>query len=517
MKKLIALIFLLFAYTLQAKYNFLFISVDDLRTELNCFGATHIKSPNIDKLASQGRAFTNHFVQVPTCGASRASMLIGRYPRIYDALSHGFAKTYISTQPESENPESFPHILRRNGYYTISIGKVSHSYDGYVDSKKTKPEFPYSWDERHLESGKWDNAQKAYENFDEGDSKQKNKAAPYECASNEVKFPDELNTDLAIEKLDELKAKDKPFMLAIGYFKPHLPFNSPKRYWDLYEEDDIDVAMQKEYGKNTPSTFGHKSGEFNTYSFEESVSQTKIMSDKQARRIRHAYYACISFTDAQIGRLLNALEEKGLAENTIVVLWGDHGWHLGDNAIWGKHSVFKKALNSPLIIAVPDMQSKGVKSDSIVESVDIYPTICSLANIPAPSSVDGKDLKIILENPSSSVKDFAVSFWKNDGNQIALHSKTESFLDANIFDKEEKFAYFDLTKDPEEGECVSDKNPERAKLLRQELIDFLKAHDIEYPFPKKSNKDGKKDNESKVEKSSKRDGKKDSKKGSKKD
>ena len=398
--------------------NILFICVDDLRCELGCLGSS-VKTPNIDKLAGEGYLFFNHYVQVPTSGASRASMLTGKYPHTRKDLSNEACRLRLSDRKESVEPETMFHHLRRNGYYTVGIGKISHYPDGYLygytEKKSEKLELPYSWDEMLFDAGKWGTGWNAFFGYADGSNRQSRhkKVKPYECADViDEAYPDGLTANLAIKKLQELASSNKTFCLAVGFFKPHLPFTAPKRYWDLYVEDSISLTPVPFAPTGCCKDGLHNSDEFNGYLLgDEKASLFINISNGYARKLRHAYFACISYIDAQIGKLIGALEETGLSDNTIVILWGDHGWHLGDHTIWGKHTLYNCSLNSPLIIKVPSGES-AIKCGRIVSSVDIYPTLMELCDIVPPVGLEGNSLGSLLKNPNSKDwKDISIGFW----------------------------------------------------------------------------------------------------------
>jgi iduronate 2-sulfatase len=392
------------------KPNVLFICVDDLRPELGCYGANYIKSPNIDKLGKSGVIFTSHFAQVPTCGASRASMLTGLLPTSKAHLSNEACRLFISGKPEGEKPETFIHHMKRNGYYTVGIGKISHYVDGllygYTDPIGTESELPNSWNEMLFDPGKWKTGWNAFFGYSDGENRQsmKGKVKPYEKADvGDEGFVDGLTAQLAIKKMDELAAKNQPFFLGVGFFKPHLPFNSPAKYWDMYDESKIELTPSPNIPINVNVASLHQSDEFNGYKAgDENASLEKPVSDAYARKVRHAYFAAVSYVDAQIGKVLNELERLGLAENTIVVVWGDHGWHLGDQRVWGKHTIFEWALRSALIIKIPGSLHAGERIDKVVSTVDIYPTLMELCGINMPFKTDGKSMVGLINNPSTS-------------------------------------------------------------------------------------------------------------------
>lgn len=403
----------------NTKPNVLFICVDDLRRELGCYGSKVI-SPNIDKLAEQGSLFFNHYVQVPTSGASRASMLTGVFPRRESDLSNEACRTRLSGKPETDTSETMFHQLKRNGYYTVGIGKISHYADGllygYNEPVKSELELPHSWNEMLFDAGKWCTGWNAFFGYADGSNRQsRNKQVkPYECADvSDEGYPDGLTANLAVKKINELASKNKPFCLAVGFFKPHLPFTAPKKYWDMYNEEDIPLSPAPFIPENSNPIILHESTEFNGYLLgEEKVSLNKPVSDEYARKLRHAYYACISYVDAQIGKVLDALEQSGKADNTIIILWGDHGWHLGDQLVWGKHTLLETSLSSAFIILAPN-KKKGIRNHRIVSSIDIYPTLMELCGVEIPEGLDGKSLVTLLNSPQDqNWNDVAYSYFR---------------------------------------------------------------------------------------------------------
>jgi len=403
----------------NTKPNVLFICVDDLRRDLGCYGSKVI-SPNIDKLAEQGSLFFNHYTQVPTSGASRASMLTGVFPNREADLSNEACRTRLSGKPELDTPETMFHQLKRNGYYTVGIGKISHYADGllygYNDPVKSELELPHSWNEMLFNAGKWGTGWNAFFGYADGTNRQsRNKQVkPYECADvSDEGYPDGLTANLAVKKLNELASKNKPFCLAVGFFKPHLPFTAPKKYWDMYKEEEIPLSPVPFIPENSDPIILHESAEFNGYLLgEERASLNNPVSDEYARKLRHAYYACISYVDAQIGKVLDALEKSGKADNTIIILWGDHGWHLGDQLVWGKHTLLETSLSSAFIISAPN-KKKGIRNHRIVSSIDIYPTLMELCGVEIPEGLDGKSLVSLLNSPQDlNWNDVAYSYFR---------------------------------------------------------------------------------------------------------
>jgi len=448
--------------------NVLFICVDDLRPELGCYGEKYIYSPNIDRLAENGAVFTNHFSQIPTCGASRHCLLTGMLPKTKGHLSNEACHNYIAGKPEKEKPETFIHHLRRNGYYTVGIGKISHYVDGllygYNDPVGTEYELPHSWDEMLFDPGKWGTGWNAFFGYASGENRQSldKQVKPYEKGNvGDKGYPDGLTAELALKKMNELAKKDDPFFLAVGFFKPHLPFNSPEKYWDFYDESEIPLSPNPFIPENVNKASLHNSGEFNGYKLgDEEASLEGAVSDKYAKKLRHAYFSCVSYTDAQVGKLLDELDRLEIAENTIVVLWGDHGWHLGDQLVWGKHTVLERALKSAFIVKVPG-KTDGKSISQVVSTVDIYPTLMELCGVEMPHETDGKSLVPLINKSFSKWENAAFGYYRN-----GISLRTERYRLTKYFrNGEPVIELFDHQADPNETKNIADQNPEVVKSL----------------------------------------------------
>ncbi len=452
----------------KGRPNILFIAVDDLRPELGCYGNEVVKSPNIDRLAQEGFQFINHYVHVPTCGASRFSLLTGLLPRSIGHLSNMVIADSLSTKPESDKPESFVHQLRRNGYYTVGIGKISHMPDGYVYGYQEPisqiKEMPYSWDEFKFDHSKWGTGHNAFFGYADGTNRNdlKKQVKPYEAANVEDDgYPDGLTANLAIQKLEELKKQDNPFFMAVGFFKPHLPFNAPKKYWDFYDPEEIPLSITPDLPININTASLHGSGEFNQYALgEEKASLEKNVSDAYARKLRHAYYACVSYIDAQIGKLVAALKNEGLDQNTIVVLWGDHGWHLGDQRVWGKHTLNHRSLRSPLIIKLPK-QYQNQAINQVVSTIDIYPTILDLCQVDKSAKTDGNSLSPLMSNPLMQWEYPSYSYFRK-----GITMRTNKYRLTKYFRAEQpSLELYNLETDPYEMSNVAGQYPDLVRQL----------------------------------------------------
>jgi arylsulfatase A-like enzyme len=504
-----------------SKPNILFIAVDDLKPILGCYGNTLVKTPNIDRLAGMGTVFTKNYCQQSVCGPTRASLMTGMrpdYTKVWD----------LKTQMRDVNPDilTIPQHFITQGYTTSGMGKIYHP------SSAIKKIDPVSWSVPYLELKETDfanglglpaNAQyqkpenkalfppkeKNKEKKDDNDEAVANKKGPSsEC----IDVPDNAYNDgvyalKAKEQIIKLAKKGNPFFLAVGFHKPHLPFVAPKKYWDLYNREEMPLEKFQEHSKNGVEIAYHKSGELRNYidipefaTLPGEDLRIGLKTEKQKELI-HGYYAAVSYMDAQVGILLNTLEEQGILKNTIIVLWGDHGWHLGDHDLWEKHTTFEQANRSPLIIAAPGF--KPGSSTSLSEHVDIFPTLCQLAGVAVPSNLAGKSLMPVMQNKNTEVKDFAMSqYYRNLNAEEAkkrgykerklwgYSMRTDKYryvMWMNDFTSEKPFSadkiyaieLYDYQKDPLETTNVADDKNYKAVAdgLRSNMIGFFKSQE----------------------------------------
>ena len=445
------------AHAATEKPNVLFIAVDDLRPELNCYGKAHIKSPNIDKLAETGFLFERAYCMVPTCGASRASLMTGIRP------SRGrFVSFLASAQKETPGIMTLNTHFKNNGYHTVSNGKIFHNRDDNAQG----------WSEevwRPTGNGigyRLEENQKIANAGSEVPGKRR-RGPPYESAdAPDLDYPDGQIAVKAIEDLRRLKDRKEPFFLAVGFLKPHLPFVAPKKYWDLYDPDSIQLPDNYHPPKDAPKEAVHSSGELRAYA---GVPAKGPVSDEMARKMIHGYYACVSFTDAQVGKVLDELKKLGLAEDTIVILWGDHGWNLAEHTMWCKHSCFETSMHAPLIVRAPGVTTGGQRTKALTEFIDIYPSLSELAGLPLPMHLQGKSFVPLLKNPRLAGKPAAIGRFGN-GDTI----RTDQFRFSEYTGKDGKFSsrmLYDHKKDPGENVNVSElaDQAEAVKNLATEL------------------------------------------------
>ncbi len=398
-KSYLALIFLIISQAWAGPKNVLLICVDDLRPELKSFGADYVHSPNIDKLAAAGRPFTRHYVNAPSCGPSRYTLLTGRYgPAGNGALFNRASQ--LEKKPEAV-PPSMPAWFRKHGYTTVSVGKVSHHPGGRGGrdwNDGSQPEMPNSWDRHIMPSGEWQHPRGAMHGLAHGNIRKKASEHPlFEAVAgpNEI-YPDGLIANEGMRQIEDLAQSDKPFFLAVGLIRPHLPFGTPRRFLDLYDGVELPPIPHPEKPES-PSTW-HGSSEFMKY---QRWGKDPRKDPEFADEVRRHYAACVSYVDDHVGMLLKKLEASGAAEDTVIVFWGDHGWHLGEHAIWGKHALFEESLHAPLIILSPEVQNPGSAAEGIVETLDIFPTLCELTGLETPDFAMGRSLLPMLRDAAT--------------------------------------------------------------------------------------------------------------------
>ena len=384
-----------------APLNVLFIAVDDLRPELGCYGKDYIHSPNIDQLAQEGVIFDRAYCQQAVCSPSRTSLMTGLRP---DATGVYDLETYFrDTVP---NVVTLSQHFKQQGYHTEFWGKIYHaaildsaswSVEGANQYRRVEPQWPQeNWRAYALKSS---NA--IADQYENGGG------PPYERAAvPDTAYPDGIIAARAVETLRTLSQKDQPFFLGVGFYKPHLPFNAPQKYWDQYDSTQIELPSFPAPPTGAPEVALTDWDELRAYA---SVPQQGEVDEVLARRLIHGYRACISYTDAQIGKVLDELDRLDLRKNTIIVLWGDHGWKLGDYGAWCKHTNFEVDTRAPLMVSVPEMANAGQRSEALVEFVDIYPSLCELADLPLPNHLQGTSFVPLLEDPTQSGKDVALS------------------------------------------------------------------------------------------------------------
>lgn len=380
------------------KPNVLFIAVDDLNNHLGCYGNKLVQSPNIDRLAASGVRFDRAYCQFPLCSPSRVSLLTGLRPdttRIYD-LQQDFRKgTNIP------NVVTMPQLLGSNGYYVARVGKMFHyGVPGQIGTRGLDD--PLSWDLAIFPRGRDKDEEDKVTNLNRGEdnpNRNPNRPRPtnqlgaalawYESEGGDEEFTDSLVADEAIRLLE--KSKDKPFFLGVGFYRPHVPWIVPKKYFELYPLEKLSLPFNPPNDRDDipPGALWVKKPNYGR-------------TDEELRGAIRAYYASVTYVDKQIGRVLDTFDRLKLSDNTIVILWGDHGWHLGEHGNWQKQSLFEESARVPLIIRAPGAKGNGRSSSRIVESLDVYPTVAEFCGVKPPKNLAGKSLLPLLKNPAKS-------------------------------------------------------------------------------------------------------------------
>ncbi|MEI8044908.1 MAG: sulfatase [Verrucomicrobiota bacterium] len=489
-----------------SKPNVLFIVVDDLRPELGCYGRDYIKSPNIDRLAQAGMVFNRAYCQQAVCSPSRSSLMTGTRPdttKVWDLVTH-----FRDALPDVV---TLGQCFKENNFFVQGMGKIYH---GGLDDSRTwsvpwqNPKAPVyalpedaalvgenvepvdqdgpdnkgaapgsysvpktnapatstaggdSTGKKPKKKGKGKKAADGTQGT--ADRSKANSRGPiYECADvPDNTFEDGKVADLAVKTLGEISKKPQPFFLAVGFRKPHLPWVAPKKYWDLYDPARIALAPNPYLPIDAPSyAVLPNDGEVRAY---KGVPPKGHIPDELARKLKQAYFAGVSYTDAQVGRVLAELDRLGLRTNTIVVLWGDHGWKLGEHDAWGKHSNVENDVNAPLIFSAPGMKNAGTRTDALVEFVDIYPTLCDLAGLPLPGHLEGSSLKPLLDDPKRPWKSAAFSQYPRPGGKtgsgplMGYTMRTDRYrftvwADRNDHTKVDATELYDHFTDPQEN------------------------------------------------------------------
>lgn len=435
----------------QNKKNVLFIMVDDLRNDLGCYGNKTIKTPNIDKLAGDALVFNRAYCQQSVCSPSRTSMLTGLRPdstRVYNLVTH-----FRDVIPDVV---TLPQYFLQNGYYTKGIGKIYHK--GLDD--------PYSWSDTEKPKSGDSLSIKRRNNAYRPKSRPDSAYAGPDVPDNY--YDDGKYCDEALASIKALSKKTQPFFLAVGFKKPHLPFHAPKKYWDMYAKKDINTAENDFLPECMPHVAYDGPGELRLY---QGVPDSGRITGEDARVLRHAYYACISYIDAQIGKLIAELKKNGVYDNTIIVVVGDHGWKLGEHDMWGKHTNFELDTRVPLIVRVPGKPVKGKKTESLTELVDLYPSLCGLAGLPEPrQKLHGMSFAALFTDEKLNLKEAAYSQYPRPDNVMGYTMRTDRYRLTQWFHRRSEIVATELYD--HENDAAENKNlacDEKYKTLIAEL------------------------------------------------
>jgi arylsulfatase A-like enzyme len=444
--------------------NILFVAVDDLRPEFGAYGHSHVHSPNLDRLGRAGIVFNRAYCQQAVCSPSRTSVMTGTRPdtnKVWDLETH-----FRTALP---NVVTLGQHFKQHGYFVQGMGKIYHG--GFDDA----PTWSVPWQTPRASGAYAKPENLALANRPAapatGGGRKVGKGSARKAArgprgpafeAGEVEdtfYTDGRTAELAVATLRELSRKPEPFFLAVGFAKPHLPFVAPKKYWDLYDPAKIQLATNRFRPKDAPEYAIQPGGELRSYHGIPAGS----IPDELARQLKHGYYAAISYMDAQLGKVLDELDRLGLTDKTIIVLWGDHGWKLGEHDAWCKHSNCEHDTNAPLLVAAPGLKARGVRTDALVEFVDIYPTLADLAGLPLPAHLEGLSFKPLLESPARPWKTAAFSQYPRslDGRPIMGYSmRTDRhrftvWVQRNDHSKVVALELYDHQTDPQENTNVA--------------------------------------------------------------
>lgn len=433
--------------SVTGKTNVLLICIDDLKPVVGCLGG-QAKTPNIDRLAARGVLFESAYCNQAVCSPSRNALMLGLRPQtlgIYD-LGTNFRKAIPDAVTMAQH-------FQRHGYRTEALGKIFHVGHGNSEDKA-------SWTTPH-----WRPQASQYKLPESTSSPRQSNNGPRGAATESADVDDDSYADgliagEAVLRLQSAAAEPgKPFFLAVGFLKPHLPFVAPKKYWDLYNAAEFALPKITEPPEDAPSYAPQFGGELRAYS---DMPAKGPLTDLQTRHLIHGYHAATSYVDAQIGRVLAALRANNLVENTIVVLWGDHGWHLGDHGMWCKHTNYEQAARIPVIVAGPGCAA-GQRTTALIETVDIFPTLTELADLPVREDLDGVSFAATLADPAKAARDSVIHVYPR-GQRLGRAIRTNRYRlvewkQPGADDETAEFELYDYQLDPLETKNLAKTQP----------------------------------------------------------
>lgn len=438
--------------------NVLFISVDDMNTDLGCYGVSQVKTPNIDRLAKMGARFDRAYCQQPLCGPSRASMMTGLRPN-----TTGFVRLNDDLRKLQPNAITMGQYFRNNDYYVARVGKIYH-YGNPSEIGTNGHDDELTWDERFNPVGIDKSQEENIIRYPGGVKGFKEKLgismAVWDPVSEDSEHTDGMVADKAIELIE--KHKEEPFFIAAGFFNPHCPYVAPKKYFDMYPLDEIkiqDLESAKKDLEDVPAMALIRDGHPKRWPYYKKTTH------EEARRCKQAYYACISFVDAQVGKLLASLEKNNLMDNTMIVFWSDHGYFLGEKGLWYKRKNFERSARMPLIMKVPGQEQAGLTRKQLVESIDIFPTIADYSGLKMPK-VDGVSLRPLLTNAKAEWDRPAITqvYLKEESQGYSIRVPRWRFIEWNAGEAGREL--YDQVNDPDEVHNLAE-NPEYANIVAQ--------------------------------------------------
>ena len=447
--------------------NVLLILVDDLKPSFGAYGDDWVQAPNLDRLAASGMRFDMAYCNQAVCAPSRNNLLVGSRSTSLGIYSLGY--NFRRAVPGAI---TLPQYFKQHGYHTAGIGKVFHIGHGNVGDEASwsvpfQPDKVIDYVLPESTDGKLTREEALFSN-------QSARGLPRGAAWERTEVGDEAYADgriaaEGIKRLRSYKDVDQPFFLTLGFVKPHLPFCAPAKYWELYDPAKLPMPRIEQPPTGAPEYAGKTLGELNQY---KPVPQDPPLTDELIRTLIHGYYASLSYVDAQVGRVLDELDSLGLDDNTIVILWGDHGYHLGDHGTWTKHTNYEQANRIPLLVRAPGVTKPGMTSRALVENVDIYPTLCALTGLPLPSGpqpIDGLSLVPVLRGSADGVRDHAYHCYPR-GERLGRAVRTERYrlVEWKPFGAPStaaEYELYDYEKDPLESKNFANSRPEVVEAL----------------------------------------------------
>lgn len=472
--------------------NVLLILVDDLKPALGCYGDPAALSPHIDALAAEGMRFDLAYCNQAVCAPSRFSLMLGSH-----STSTGLYGLGSSLRDRIPTAVTMPQYFARYGYRTESLGKVFHIGHGNLGDPMSfsVPHFHDKvieyLDPASTDGGKLTREEAYFSNQRLGEIRELPRGAAYEAPDvPDSAYADGRVADEAVRRLQAAKSRREtdgtPFYISVGFARPHLPFSAPKKYWDLHEPNQLPMPLYEELPRSAPPVAGKRGGEITNYA-PVPEQRDAVYSDELKRALIHGYYASTSFVDAQIGKVTAELKRLHLSDNTIVVLWGDHGFHLGDLGIWTKHTNYEQANRIPLLIVAPGVTSPGTATRQLAESVDVFPTLAELAGLPAPTgssatdvhtttaghqSIDGRSLVPVLKDPAARVRDHAYHVYPKSKLGRSIRTPRYRLVEWKHTDDAAatvEFELYDYQTDPQERENLASVQPDVVRQLRKLL------------------------------------------------
>lgn len=445
--------------TAVEKPNVLLICVDDLKPVLGCYGDAMAKTPHLDALAARSLRLDRAYCNQAVCSPSRNALMTSLRPQtlgIYE-LSTNFRKS----RPEAV---TIAQHFKAHGYRTEALGKIFHTGHGNIEDEA-------SWTVPHYKpkAPQYLSPENNAPNTPEAKAKELRGAATESADVPDDAYPDGQIALEAVRRIEAAKATGEPFFLAVGFLKPHLPFVAPRKYWDLHDPAALPMPLRNTPPEGAPEYAPQFGGELRRY--KDMPAGNAPLAEELTRHLIHGYYAATSYMDACAGLVLDALAANGFADNTLVVLWGDHGWHLGDHGMWCKHTNYEQAARIPLIVAKPG--GSGTVSQALVETVDLYPTLAELAGLPIPEGLDGRSFAALLTDPTATHRDHAIHVYpRNDllGRAIRTdHHRLVEWKKPGADPATAEFELYDYVSDPDETKNLASENPALVTELRKLL------------------------------------------------